>query len=107
MAKKKSQDTTSKPFTLSGRAAARLNKYLAEIKKGIVNVCELHTHDSAPALKKADFEVMYIDSILGQTANKISFDMHSMVEALKEQKTQEIQAAIDSKTQPTTGKEDK
>ena len=42
------------PFRLSAAATKKLNKYLAEIRKGIVNVCEMHTHDSNPSIKQGD-----------------------------------------------------
>lgn len=84
MAKRK-----AKTFTLSGKAAAKLNAYIAEIRKGIINVCELHTYDSAPSMEKADFEVAYIDKILGQTASAVSISLRAITEGLAAQKEKE------------------
>ena len=95
MAKKKAKkktETTTKRFVLSGKAAARLNRYLAEIRKGIISVCEMHTYDTAPSMSQSDFEVAYIDKILGQTATVVSISMKKMTEGLAEQKEKEAQA---------------
>lgn len=59
------------PFRLSAAASKKLNKYLAEIRKGIVNVCEMHTHDSNPSIKQGDFEELYIDKTLGQDRKSV------------------------------------
>lgn len=113
MAKRKTQGTPDKQFRLSGKAAARLNNYLSEIKKGITSVCELHTHDSNPSLGKADFEVAYIDKLLGQTATAVSVSIRAMAEGLQAQKEKEAKAlmeaaaaAAESEETPTEGKED-
>lgn len=83
---------TSKPFELSGKATARLNNYLSQIRKGIVSVCELHTHDSSPSLEQSGFEEMYIEKILAQTITAVSTGIRSMAEGLTEQKEAEIQS---------------
>lgn len=80
-------------FTLSKTAETKLNRYLTEIKKGLINVCELHTHDSGASLTKAKFEDAYIDKVLGQTVALLSMDMRSMVDGLTKQKEEEIKAA--------------
>lgn len=98
MAKKKATEAAAK-FRLDKKAEARLNTYLAQIKKGILNVCELHTHDSAPSLSKKDFEVAYIDKILGQTATAVSASIHAMTEGLQIQKQQELTEAIKKATE--------
>lgn len=97
MAKRK--DTEAAKFRLDRKAEIRLNTYLAQIKKGILNVCELHTHDTAPSLSKADFEVAYIDKILGQTATAVSASIHAMTEGLQIQKQQELAEAIKKATE--------
>lgn len=97
MAKRKA--TEAAKFRLDRKAEIRLNTYLAQIKKGILNVCELHTHDSAPSLSKADFEVAYIDKILGQTATAVSASIHAMTEGLQMQKQQELAEAIKKATE--------
>ena len=54
------KNTAHKPFRLSGKAGARLNRYFDEIRKGIINVCEMHKHDSAPSMSQSEFEIAYI-----------------------------------------------
>ena len=105
------QAPTPKRFKLSNRATVRMNKYLAEIRKAITNVCELHTHDSNPSMKKVEFEEAYIDGILGQTVTAVSMSLRSMEEALQAQKAQEAAALIgipaDETEKPTDGEEGK
>lgn len=91
MAKRKAK-TTAKRFVLSGKAAVRLNRYLAEIRKGITSVCEMHTYDTAPSMSQSDFEVAYIDKILGQTATAVSVSIRAITKGLAEQKEKEAQA---------------
>ena len=98
MAKRKATEAATK-VRLNRKAEARLNTYLSQIKKGILNVCELHTHDSAPSLSKEDFEVAYIDKILGQTATAVSASIHAMTEGLQIQKQQELAEAIKKATE--------
>jgi hypothetical protein len=81
-----------KPFRLSGKANARLNNYLAQVRKGIVSVCELHAHDSRPSLKQGDFEELYIDKILAQTVTAVSVSIRAMTEGLTAQREAEAQA---------------
>ena len=59
MAKRKQKNAPA--FKLSPKATAHLNKNLAAIREGIVNVCKMHTHDSDPSLTQEDFELLYID----------------------------------------------
>lgn len=99
MAKKK---TDRKPFRLSGKAGARLNNYLAEIRKGIMNVCELHAHDSNPSMSKSDFETTYIDRVLSQPVTAISASIRAMAEGLQNQKEKEVQALMQECGAPIT-----
>lgn len=86
MAKKKSERNL---FRLSGKAGARLNAYLAEIRKGIMNVCELHTYDNAPSMNKSDFETTYVDRVLSQPVAAISASIRAMTQELQAQKEKE------------------
>lgn len=103
MAKKK---TGKKPFRLSGKAGARLNTCLAEIRKGIMRVCELHAHDSAPSMSKAEFETTYIDKVLGQPITAISATLRAFMEGLQEQKTKEVETLMRECGAPIKGGED-
>ena len=78
-------------FKLSAKASAKLNNYLAEIRKGIILVCEMHTHDSNPSLAKEDFEEIYIDKTLGMTASAVRLSIKGMTEGLAAQKEKELQ----------------
>lgn len=95
-----------KRFKLSGQAQAKLNSYLAEIRRGIINVCELHTHDSAPSLSKEAFEEAYIDKLLGQTATAVSLSIKGMTDGLAAQKEKELRAILQGEA-PAEIKEDK
>lgn len=107
MANETTQGATDKPFKLSRKPAALLNKYLSEIKKGIAAVCEMHTHDSNPSLKKVAFEEAYIEAILGQTVTAVSASIRAMTEGLQAQKVKELHELIGKANQPAEGKEDK
>lgn len=48
MPKDHQQPKQAKRFRLCNKTQQKLNKYLAEIRRGIINVCELHTHDETP-----------------------------------------------------------
>ena len=76
------KNTAHKPFRLSGKAGARLNRYFDEIRKGIINVCEMHKHDSAPSMTQSEFEIAYVEKLLGQTVTAISLSIRSITEAL-------------------------
>ena len=91
MANRKTTEPNVKPFKLSSKATARLNNYLAQIRQGIKNVCELHTHDSAPSLEQSDFEGLFIDRILAQTVTAVSASIRSMTDGLTAQKETEAQ----------------
>ena len=92
------------PFRLSAAATKKLNKYLAEIRKGIVNVCEMHTHDSNPSIRQAEFEKLYIDKLLAQPIAAISATLRTMTQALTEQKEVELQALNKNIKTPKDGK---
>lgn len=96
--KKKRKQPAPKLFKLSGKAQTILNTYLAEIRRGIMNVCELHTHDSAPSMSKANFEETYIEKILGQTVTVVSASIRAMTDGLTAQKENEYQALIAGET---------
>lgn len=100
------ESTPKKKFKLSNKATTRLNKYLAEIRKGIANVCELHTHDSAPSMSQEDFEEVYVERVLSQTVASVSASIRSMMEALQAQKEREMQARMKEENKPAEGKED-
>lgn len=87
--KNKPKSTAPQPFRLSGSATARLNNYLAQIRKGIASVCELYTHDTAKSMSQAAFEERYIEMILAQTVTAVSASIRSMTEALAVQKEKE------------------
>ncbi len=89
-------------FRLSAVATKKLNRYLAELRKGIVNVCEMHTHDSNPSMTQDTFEELYIDKVLGQPAAAISLSVRSMADGLSAQK--EAEAAQLNNGNITSGK---
>ena len=70
------------------------------------NVCEMHTHDSNPSIKQGDFEELYIDKTLGQTATAISVSLHSMVDGLAAQKEAEAANLNHGNIIPGKGTED-
>ena len=104
MAKRKKK-ATRKPqgFKLTAAANKRLNQYMTEIRRGIENVCEMHTYDSATSKSQGDFEIMYIDKILGQAATAVSLSIRSISEALAKQKEDELNAITSISTPECTG----
>lgn len=92
--KKKLTTTTKKPFNLTNKANAALNKYLAAIRQGILNVCEMHTHDSSPALSQENFELTYIEKTLGQTATAVSLSQKAIIDGLSAQKKMEADRTL-------------
>lgn len=84
MAKRKQKNAPA--FKLTRKATEHLNKSLAAIREGIQNVCEMHTHDSDPSMTQEDFEVLYIDKLLGQPIAAVSATIHTLAEALTKQK---------------------
>jgi hypothetical protein len=90
--KRKPTPPKPKPFRLTGKAAAMLGNYLAQIREGITNVCRLHTRDAAPSLKQTAFEELYIDKILAQTVTSVSMSIRSMADGLAAQKEAEARA---------------
>lgn len=85
-------------YKLSDAAKTKLDKYIAEIRKGIKRVCELHTYDSAPSLAQTDFETTLIDRILGQTSDAVSMSIKAIIDGLQAQKESEIKAAMERLT---------
>lgn len=96
MAKRKLKNAPA--FKLSRKASEHLNKNLAAIREGIINVCKLHTHDSDPSLTQEDFEVLYIDKVLGQPITAISATIRTLAEALTKQKEAALQQLTGNKT---------
>ena len=92
--RKKKKLTTTKPFNLTNKANIALNKYFTAIKQGILNVCEMHTHDSNPALSQEDFELTYIEKTLGQTATAVSLSQKAIVDGLAAQKQMEADRTL-------------
>lgn len=91
------KNTAHKPFRLSGKAGARLNRYFDEIRKGIINVCEMHKHDSAPSMTQSEFEIAYVEKLLGQTVTAISLSIRSITEALAKQKETALKTLTQNK----------
>ena len=100
MTKRKQKNAPA--FKLSQKATAHLNKNFAAIREGIINVCKMHTHDSDPSLTQEDFELLYIDKVLGQPITAISATIRSLAEALTKQK----EAALEQLTGNKTNSED-
>lgn len=96
MAKRKQKNAPA--FKLSAKATAHLNKNLAAIREGIVNVCKMHTHDSDPSLTQEDFELLYIDKLLGQPITAISATIRTLAEALTKQKEAALEQLTGNKT---------
>lgn len=96
MAKRKQKNAPA--FKLSAKATAHLNKNLAAIREGIVNVCKMHTHDSDPSLTQEDFELLYIDKVLGQPITAISATIRTLAEALTKQKEAALEQLTGNKT---------
>lgn len=101
MAKRKAQG-----YKLTAEANKRLNKYLTEIRRGIENVCEIHSHETAPSLAQADYEITYIDRLLGQTVTAVSASMRTIIDALAKQKEAELNAISQGNFIPEKGTED-
>ena len=97
----------AKKFKLSAKAQEKLNKYLAEIRRGIFNVCELHTHDEKPSMTKEVFEETYIDHLLGQVATAVSLSIKAMAEGLQAQTEEEVKALMQDATAPAENKDAK
>lgn len=108
MPKDNQQPQQAKRFRLCNKNQQKLNKYLAEIRRGIINVCELHSHDENTSMTKEVFEETYIDQLLGQTATAISLSIKAMTEALQAQAEAKIKAVMpDAETPaPAENKED-
>lgn len=106
--RKKKKLTTTKPFNLTNKADIALNKYFTAIKQGILNVCEMHTHDSNPALSQEDFELTYIEKTLGQTATAVSLSQKAIVDGLAAQKQMEADRTLNvlDKNKTNSKKED-
>lgn len=106
MAKRKIK--TKPTFKLTRKASANLDRYFLAIKKGILNVCEMHTHDSNPSLSQEDFELAYIDKTLGKTCSAVSLSQKAIVEGLAAQKAAEAGSALAAPVEnnKTTKKED-
>ena len=102
MAKRKAQG-----YKLTAEANKRLNKSRTEIRRGIENVCEIHTHETAPSMTQADYEITYIDRLLGQTVTAISATMRTIIDALAKQKEAELNAILQSNSTPRKAQEDK
>ena len=88
----------SERYKLSVAAKTKLDKYIAEIRKGIKQVCEMHTYDSAPSLAQVDFETTFIDQILGQTSTAVSISIKAIIDGLQAQKDAEIKAVMEQLT---------
>lgn len=100
MAKRKAHS-----YKLTAEATKRLNKYIAEIRRGIENVSEMHTHDSTPSMTQADFEIAYIDKLLGQTVTAVSASMRTIAEALAKQKEEQLNEIIHNNSTPRKAQE--
>lgn len=96
MAKRKQKNAPA--FKLTRKATEHLNKSLAAIREGIVNVCKMHTHDSDPSLTQEDFELLYIDKVLGQPITAISATIRTLAEALSKQKEAALEQLTGNKT---------
>lgn len=66
----------------------------------------MHKHDSAPSMSQADFEITYIDKILGQAVTAVSASMRSIAEALAKQKESALTALTQGNIIPEKGTED-
>lgn len=100
MPKDHQQPQQAKRFRLCNKNQQKLNKYLAEIRRGIINVCELHSHDENTSMTKEVFEETYIDKLLGQTATAISLSIKAMTEALQAQAEAKIKAVMPDAATP-------
>ncbi len=100
MPKDHQQPQQAKRFRLCNKNQQKLNKYLAEIRRGIINVCELHSHDENTSMTKEVFEETYIDQLLGQTATAISLSIKAMTEALQAQAEAKIKAVMPDAATP-------
>lgn len=102
----KGSNKSAPKFKLTSSADRLLNHYLAEIRKGVLNVCEIHMHDSAPSMSKGEFEKAYIEKVLGQTATAVSASIKAIVQGIAEQKERQANAIRQDGT-PAENKEDK
>ncbi len=104
MAKRHTKQTPQ--FKLTAAANKRLNQYLAEIRKGIENISEMHKHDSNPSMTQAQFETAYIDKLLSSPIAAISATIRGMVEALAKQKEAEAARLMQDNKTPEKGTEE-
>ena len=58
----------------------------------------MHTHDSDPSLTQEDFELLYIDKVLGQPITAISATIRTLAEALSKQKEAALEQLTGNKT---------
>lgn len=89
MAKRKKANRTM--FKLSSKADTMLNKYIRALNQGILNVCEMHTHDSNPSLSQEDFELTYIEATLGKTCAAVQVSQRAIIDGLAMQKKMEAE----------------
>lgn len=87
-------------FMLSAEATKKLDKQIAEIRKGIKNICEMHTHDSNPSMTQVEFEKLFIDKILGQPITALSASLRAMADGLSAQKEVEAEKIKQSNINP-------
>lgn len=78
-------------YKLSKKNEEHLDKVFSELKQGILNVCVLHSHDSAPSMSKATFERAYIDKVVTLPIGIVSADIKHCTAALEQQKRKHLE----------------
>ncbi len=104
MAKRSTKKKSQYQLTTAGKA--RFNKYMAEIRQGIENVCEMHKHEKNASMSQSEFEKTYIDKLLATPISAISATLRTLAEALTKEKEAELQALNQDNIKPTTGTEE-
>ena len=104
MAKRSTKKKSNYQLTMAGKT--RFNKYMAQIRQGIENVCEMHKHEKNASLSQSKFEEMYIDKLLATPISAISATLRTLMEALTNEKEAELQALNQENKTPTTGTEE-
>ena len=77
-------------FKLTKAAEKALRDNMKALRKGIKNVCEMHTYDSNPSMTQEDFEMLYIEKVLGQPISAVSASLRKLAEDLSKQKEEEL-----------------
>lgn len=98
--KKKSQ------FELTAAGKRQFNKYVNEIRRGVENVCAMHSHETNASMSQAEFEKLYIDKLFAMPISAVSATLRSLAKAITDEKEAELQALQNGNKTPAKGTEE-